>query len=483
MKLQFEYGTGVMDCNLPDDRTDVFIPGETVADPPALEDPIAATREAILNPIGIEPLSKLGAKGKKAVIIFPDKVKGGFQATAHRKVSIPIIIEELLKAGVEKKDILLICSNGLHRKNKPEEIKSLLDEKTFNDFWYSGQIINHDSEDYEHLVDLGYDEMGSHVIMNKYVYECDIPILIGHSQGNPYGGYSGGYKHCATGISHWRTIGGNHCPEVMHRSDFTPVRNDSVMRKKFDATGRHMEKCMGHPFWTCDAVLDTYARQMAVYAGRTDEVQKISWKLANKRTYVPWAKKKYDIMVFGMPQQFHYGNGHGTNPILMLQAVSAQMIRHKRVMKDNCVIIFSSICNGYFHEEEFTGYRELYDRYQQDYHCKLSDLAKYGEYWSTNEDFVRQYRFDYGFHPFHCFSMISCGEIALLNTSKIFCVGAYEPGFARGIGFEPVATFEEAFKLAEKYVGKEPSILALPKTFKIGAVHLMMENESPDDVG
>ena len=37
--------------------------------------------------------------------------------------------------------------------------------------------------------------------MNKYVYDADVAVLIGHTQGNPYGGYSGGYKHCATGIS------------------------------------------------------------------------------------------------------------------------------------------------------------------------------------------------------------------------------------------------------------------------------------------
>ena len=36
--------------------------------------------------------------------------------------------------------------------------------------------------------------------------------------GNPYGGYSGGYKHCATGISHWRSISAHHVPQVMHRA-------------------------------------------------------------------------------------------------------------------------------------------------------------------------------------------------------------------------------------------------------------------------
>ena len=39
------------------------------------------------------------------------------------------------------------------------------------------------------------------------------------------------------------------------------------------------------------------------------------------------------------------------------------------------------------------------------------------------------------------------------------------------------ATFEEALRDAEKYVGKTPRILALPKTFKLAGVHLMMEDD------
>ena len=35
MKLDFEYGHGLMTAQLPD-NTDVFIPGETVPDPPCL---------------------------------------------------------------------------------------------------------------------------------------------------------------------------------------------------------------------------------------------------------------------------------------------------------------------------------------------------------------------------------------------------------------------------------------------------------------
>ena len=477
-EVAFEYGQGMMTARLPDDA-DIYVPGETVPDPQCLADPVSATREAILKPMGMDPISKLVKKGSKVVVVFPDRVKGGAQETSHRKVAIPLVIEECLKAGVEEKDIKLICSNGLHRKNTKEEIKELLGEDLFRRFWWTYQIANHDSEDWDNLVDLGRDEMGSHVIMNKEVFEADLAVLIGHVLGNPYGGYSGGYKHCATGITNWQCIAAHHVPDCMHRSDFTPVNIKSQMRQKFDAIGMHMEKKMGRKFFTVDGVLDTKMRQIAVFAGYTAEFQPLTYEVADKRTYIPWAEKKYDVMMFGMPQSFHYGNGHGTNPILMLQAISANIIRHKRVMSDNCVVICSSICNGYFHDEEFPSYRPVFELFQKDYHNTLPDIAKYGEYYARKQEYIDKYRFDYGYHPFHAFSMISCGHIAEMHCSAIYIVGAYEPGYARAMGMKTRATFEEALEDSRKYVGSSPNILALPRTFRTAGVHLMMKGETP----
>lgn len=103
-KLEFEYGHGTMSACLPD-STDVFIPGETILDPPFIpEDKIEeATRYSVQHPIGMEPLTKLAHKGSKITIVIPDIVKGGCQPTAHRKVAIKVILEELYEAGVEKK--------------------------------------------------------------------------------------------------------------------------------------------------------------------------------------------------------------------------------------------------------------------------------------------------------------------------------------------------------------------------------------------
>ncbi len=474
--VELEYGEGTITASLPD-SAEIFIPGETVPDPPFLEDVTAATRQSIQNPIGMPPIPELVGPGSKVTISFPDRVKGGFQPTSHRKTAIPILIEECLKAGVAEKDIRLICSNGLHRKNTEAEIRALLGDAVYNRFSPTHQIVNHDSEDWSNLIDLGYDELGDPVIMNREVFESDLAIMIGHVLGNPYGGYSGGYKMVATGVTHWKSIASHHIPAVMHRPDFTTVHPHSQMRDKFNAIGQHMEKKMGRKFFMCDAVLDTNARQIAVYSGYGAEIQPLSWEAANQRTYVPWAKEKFDIMLFGMPQNFHYGNGHGTNPILMMQAIGANIVRHRRIMKDNFVVVCASICNGYFHDEEFPSYRELYDLFQKDYHNTLPDVERYGEYFCSKQEYIDKYRFNYGYHPYHAFSMVSCGHIAEMHTAAVYIVGAYEPGYARAMGMKTRATIQEALSDAERYTGAQPKILALPKCFKTAAVHLMMADE------
>ena len=480
--FEFEYGAGTMGAGLPD-STDVFIPGVTVPDPPHIPEAEleAAYRQSLRRPIGMKPLSELAFPGAKVVFVIPDRVKGGEQPTSHRKLAVRYILEELYAKGVRKEDILFIISNGLHPRSTAADAKAIFGEALYNQFWPTGQIISHDSEDPDHMVDLGCTERGDPVWMNQYVYACDIPILIGHVQGNPYGGYSGGYKHCATGITNWRSIASHHTPAVMHRPDFTPVNGGSLMRHKFNEIGMHMEKKMGHPFFCCDAVLDSQSRQISIWSGYAAEMMPLSWVDADKRTYVHWAEKKYDILVFGMPQKFHYGDGMGTNPIMMMQALSAQVLRFKRVMSDRCVIICSSLCNGYFHDERWPYLREMYELFQHDYMNTLPDLDRYGEYFATNEAYIRKYRFANAFHPFHGFSMISCGHIAEMNTAAIYIVGAQDPGYARGMGLKTRATFEEALSDAmQKFTGPQPNILALPGTFKTAAVHLCMKDPALD---
>jgi hypothetical protein len=102
-------------------------------------------------------------------------------------------------------------------------------------------------------------------------------------------------------------------------------------------------------------------------------------------------------------------------------------------------------------------------------------LDKYGEYISTKKEYDDKYRFNYGYHPFHTFSMISCGHIAEEHAAAIYIAGAREPGYARSMGMKTRATIEEALADCKKYAGCNPNILALPKAFKTASVHLCMK--------
>jgi nickel-dependent lactate racemase len=145
MKLEFEYGQGTMAAELPE-NTDIFIPGETVKDPDYIpeEQLEAAYKESLAHPIGMPTLTELAHPGATVCFVVPDRVKGGEQATSHRKLAIKYILQELYAAGIEKKDILFIISNGLHPRSKESDALAIFGKELFDEFWHSGQIISHE---------------------------------------------------------------------------------------------------------------------------------------------------------------------------------------------------------------------------------------------------------------------------------------------------------------------------------------------------
>lgn len=100
---------------------------------------------------------------------------------------------------------------GLHRQNTLEEWYQYLGADLVTRF-YPDRLVNHDAEDPKNLLDLGKDQMGNYVECNRLLAEADIPIIIGHSAGNPYGGFSGGYKMLVTGHTGMKSISSHHTP-------------------------------------------------------------------------------------------------------------------------------------------------------------------------------------------------------------------------------------------------------------------------------
>ena len=104
----------------------------------------------------------------------------------------------------------------------------------------------------------------------------------------------------------------------------------------------------------------------------------------------------------------------------------------------------------------------------------MPDLASSGEEFCSREDYIHKYRFENGYHPYHGFSMIACGQIAERRSLAVYLVGAQAPGYARAMGMKTRASFAEALADATRYTGINPHILALPSCFRTPAVHLQM---------
>ena len=469
-EVLLDYGQTKMRVELPDTAT-VIRYGETYTDPAGV-DPIEATRAALAAPIGHTPLKEQAGPGKKAVIAFPDRVKGGAQKTAHRKVAIPMIIEELLAGGCAIEDISLLCAPGLHRHNTVEEWYQYLG-KDIVDTFRPDRISNHDAEGAD-VLDLGTDKMGNVVQTSKIMAEADIPIMVGHCTGNPYGGYSGGYKMLVTGLASWKSIESHHSPKTMHREDWLGSSPHSHMRHQFQSIGAAVEAGIGKRFFEVDAVLGQKSQQLGVVAGTLEDVEKAAWPIADKRTNIALdLSEPADVLVIGLPRDFHYGPGMGTNPILMSLAIGGQLSRCWNALRKGCVVIAAAPCDGWYNDHWFPSYEETYEN--------LQEYATPREFLES-EDAQRismdnEYRFSYSnhntYHPFHAMSMISGGSASLLWTSSVYIVGAQAPRFARGMGFKAVNTFNEAMKDAEKYVGKAPRVLCTPECFSGGVpVHL-----------
>lgn len=470
MDVEFEYGDASLTASLPDSAV-VVRPETATHEPPPLEDPRASTRAALNSPLGSDPVRALVGRGSTVSIAFPDRVKGGAQQSAHRKVSMALLFEELDAAGVRREDVRLVCAIGLHRKNRHEEFVDYLGREIV-DAVPPANLVNHDAEDPAGMVDLGTSELGDPVAMNRAVAESDLAVLVGHTAGNPYGGFSGGYKMPSTGLTSWRSIASHHAPRSLYRDDFVPASTESRFREQLTAIGQRMESAMARPFFSVDAVLDSRSRQLGVYAGVIPEVEKASWPLATARTDLQVPGEPADVLVIGVPRNFHYGAGMGSNPILMMQAIGASVVRAKRALVEKPIVIAAAICDGWFNETEFPPYREAYQRLQSCQHP--ADMREHQEAMASDPEWIYRYRNHYGYHPFHAFSMIYMGGIAREHSAAIYVAGAREPGLARGMGARTTATIEEALGEATAILGRTPRVLAVPR-LSSPAFHLTAE--------
>lgn len=199
MLLKLLYGNHEVPLDFPESSVKQVLEGLPM---PVPESETQVAKDALLHPIDSEPLSRLVKAGDSVCIIISDMTR----AWVRHHVFLPLILEELNKAGVPDDNILIISATGDHRKQTPEEHQTLVGEEVYRRI----RVIDHQARDRENLVYMGTTGRGTPVWINRHVAGADRVILTGGIVYHFLAGWGGGKKAVIPGVAGYETIMKNH---------------------------------------------------------------------------------------------------------------------------------------------------------------------------------------------------------------------------------------------------------------------------------
>jgi nickel-dependent lactate racemase len=204
-RIELNYGRGRLPVDLPDEIELRVIRKRQM---PVLPDPEGAVREALARPTGTPPLAELARGKNSACILVCDITR-----PVPNGLFLPILIEQLLDAGLSADGIQVVVATGLHRPNEGAELAELLGSR-----WVlqTVQVANHFARDDAAHVDLGTTRAhGVPVKLDRRLVEAELKIATGLVEPHFMAGWSGGRKVIAPGVAHKDTITTFHSARFM----------------------------------------------------------------------------------------------------------------------------------------------------------------------------------------------------------------------------------------------------------------------------
>jgi lactate racemase len=161
------------------------------------------TRDEILKriqaPTGSRPLREIAAGKRSAVITFDDLTR----PTPTYDIA-PLIVDELLAAGVPEDRIVFMGSYGTHRNLEADEVVRKLGKNLVRRFAW----VNHNT--WDNLVELGTTPRKTRVRINQTFMAADLRVTISGIKAHGYVGYGGGAKAILPGVAALDTVEYNH---------------------------------------------------------------------------------------------------------------------------------------------------------------------------------------------------------------------------------------------------------------------------------
>src|SRR5215217_3981720 len=174
----------------------------------------AAIRYAVNHPLEMEPLYALLEPGMRVTIAMDD-ISLPLPPMAlpdMRQTMLEVVLDMCGANGVD--DVHLIIANSLHRKMTAWEMERMVGSGIFNEY-YPDRFYNHDAEDDENLVTLGYTRHDEPLRVNRRAIESDILIYLNINLVP----MDGGHKSVAVGLCDYESLRQHHEPQTIRDSD------------------------------------------------------------------------------------------------------------------------------------------------------------------------------------------------------------------------------------------------------------------------
>jgi len=159
-------------------------------------------RDALEKPIGVSGLPDLVDGNKTVAVVVDDWAR----PNVTRHMVAPVVLDLLNEYGVQDGQITVLMARGLALCPEVEIIDAAFGQRILGRDVRVAISGYHPSQ----LNFLGYSSLGTPVWVDRTLTEADVAIGIGTIVPTPWGGWSGGAKIIAPGVSGAETIRQNH---------------------------------------------------------------------------------------------------------------------------------------------------------------------------------------------------------------------------------------------------------------------------------
>ncbi len=342
-KIFILYGQNGMHLMVPDSTA--ILEGKDI---PPVNEPQKAVEDALLNPIGTEPLHKLLAKKKPQTVAI---TISDITRPVPNKTFLPPLLKVLNENGIPDSSIIIIIGTGMHAASSNEEKIQLVG----NDILKRIKVIDHQATNPDSLVKVSDNPP---VNVCKYFVNADFRIVTGYIEPHFMAGFSGGRKGVCPALVDLNTVQRFHGYQTLA----SPYANAGIMQNNpCHDIALNIAKKVGIDFLFNVAI--TRDRQIAgIYCGDSELAHQ-----AGCKQVAEWTTAFFDE-----PFDFVITNGGGA-PLdyTFYQTVKGMCMALPALNKDSILLQVSQCKEGMGSAK----YKELMLKYNNDWQRFLTDIA------------------------------------------------------------------------------------------------------------